>query len=327
MNHFPLAALLLLLPVSGTEFPIGLYNVDASLAPAVAAAGFTHILPMESNKTSFLAAERLGLQVVGIPGEENYSGIDALAAWYIADEPEVNGQSPMEIARVAERVRKRDPGRPLVLVVGDGRHAGEYASSVDVMMVDWYPVPHLPLTSLGEHISWAIMQSSGKPVWAVVQAMDWRDYPQRDPKKPRIGRFPSIAELRFMTFHAVVRGASGVFFFEMLRRSVPGHTLINYPERWQIISRVASELRELKPFFEAGPAQALAAPSLEGCIWTLKDRRLALLVNPNAQPAPLPDVYRGTEWSAVFQSDPSVERAFPGLRLPAYGTAVLVQRP
>lgn len=325
----PFLAALLLTAAQAAEFPIGLYNVPTPpAAAAAAAAGFTHVLAAEGDAAS--AARRRGLKVIGFPdaapGSPSAPGPSPVAAWYISDEPEVNRQTPADVARIAQQVRSREPGTPLVLVVGDGRRAGDYAASVDALMVDWYPVPHLPLTGVGEHVSAAVSQAAGKPVWAVVQAMDWRDYPQRDPKKPRVGRFPTLTELRFMAFHAVIRGAGGVFFFEMQRRSVPGETLLDYPERWQALETVAMELRALKPFFESGAGEALTAPGLEGRAWSLRGRRLVILVNPGAKAGLLPPTYRDAAWRVLFKPSLWADRAFPSGRLPGFGIAVLVGR-
>lgn len=297
--------LLLLLSVPAcAEFHIGLYNLSVPKASEeVAAAGFTHILSGDPAVNE--AARRHGLEIVGIPRpaeSKRSTSAPSVAAWYIADEPEINRQSPEDIARIAAAVRRWDPGAPLTLVVGDARYAGVYAPSVDALMVDWYPVPHLPLGSVGDQISMAVSQAAGKPVWAVLQAMDWKDYPQRDPKKPRIGRFPTHEELRFMTYHAVLRGASGVYFFEFLRRSVPGETLLDNPERWQTLKRVVGELSALRAFFAAGPGESMSLTGLEGRRWRDGTRNLTILLNPTPSPASIPKEFLEGPWHAFADS-------------------------
>lgn len=322
----PAAAVLLLALPAAAEFPIGVYNVTTPRAAREAAdAGFTHLLPAGDREAVADAARKAGMSIVGIPsagGPPRPSTAPPVAAWYIADEPEVNHQSPETIARLAGSVRRWDPGTRLTLVVGDGRAAGAYAASVDVLMVDWYPVPHLPLSSAGDHVSFAVAGSQGKPVWAVLQAMDWRDYPQRDPNKPRIGRFPTREELRFMSYHALVRGASGIFYFEFQRRSVPGSDLPAYPERWQALTAVVRELAALRPILEAAPGEGIAAPGLEGGEWRLGRRRIRVLVNPRPSEADMPAEYLQPRWKALFEPSPRPEQAF-GARLGPWRVAVL----
>lgn len=303
------ALLLFTLPVSA-EFHIGLYNLTVpDAAEEVAAAGFTHVLtadPVIAN-----AALSHGLSVVGIPPGESQRRSEAspVAAWYIADEPEINRQSREDIARIAAAMRRWDPGTPLTLVVGDARYARVYAPSVDVLMVDWYPVPHLPLGSVGDQVTMAVSQAGGKPIWAVLQAMDWKDYPQRDPKKPRIGRFPTHAELRFMTYHAVLRGASGVYYFEFQRRSVPGKSLLDYPERWQALKRVVGELSTFKAFFAVGPGESMPLTGLEGRRWQAGGRSLAVLLNPTPSEVAIPKEFLEGPWKAFASSPIDAERS------------------
>lgn len=319
--------LFLVLPVRAS-FPIGIINVAAPEAiPEIAAAGFTHILG-DSQAISH-TAHRAGLKVIAIPrfiGSAEDSSAPAVAAWYISDEPEVNRQSTATISRIASEVRRWSPETPLTLVVGEGKYAAAYAPFVDVMMLDWYPVPHLPLESAGEQVSVAVNLSAGKPVWAVLQAMDWRDYPQRDPKKPRIGRFPTLEEIRFMSYHAILRGASGIFYFEFIRRYSDGETLLNYPERWGHLKNIVGELKSLKPFFELGAGEHLEAPGLEAKVWRRKGERVAVYLNPTPQVATLPQSALDDSWKAAFEETDEVSKAFPKGRLGAYKVAVLIGR-
>lgn len=320
--------LLLLFSITvNAEFHIGLYNLTVPIASEeVAAAGFTHVLSGDPDVTE--AARRHGLKIVGIPRpteSKRSTSASAVAAWYIADEPEINRQSPEDIARIAAAVRRWDPGTPLTLVVGDARYSRLYAPSVDALMVDWYPVPHLPLGSVGDQVSMAVSQAGGKPVWAVLQAMDWKDYPQRDPQKPRIGRFPTHEELRFMTYHAVLRGASGVYYFEFQRRSVPGKSLLDYPERWQTLKSVVKELSVLKTFFAPDPGERLPFDVLEGRRWQKGGKGLAVLLNPTSTPIPLPKEFLEGPWQALFSVSLDPERAF-GTALAPWNVAVLTTK-
>lgn len=315
--------------VQSAEFPIGLYNVQtvAGLQEAHAA-GFTHILGESEEIASH--ARNLGLGVIGIPHPNPVSArpssAPSISAWYISDEPEVNQQSTGTISDIAGEVRRWSPGTPLTLVIGEGKYAAAYAPFVDVMMVDWYPVPHLPLESAGEQVSIAVNSSAGKPVWAVLQAMDWRDYPQRDHKKPRIGRFPNFSEIRFMTYHAILRGASGIFYFEFIRRYSEGETLLDYPERWQRLKDVVRELRFLKPFFESGPGEVLDVPGLEAKAWRRNGDRVTIYLNSTPTEAALPESALDGTWKAAFAESDDVRNAFPLGRLGGYKAAVLIGR-
>ena len=109
--------LLFTIPV-GAEFHIGLYNLTVPEASEeVATTGFTHVL--SDDPVVAEAARRHGLKIVGIPRpaeSERSTAASAVAVWYIADEPEINRQTPEDIARIATAVRRWDPA-PANLVV------------------------------------------------------------------------------------------------------------------------------------------------------------------------------------------------------------------
>ncbi len=48
-----------------------------------------------------------------------------------------------------------------------------------------------------------------KPAWMVLQAYQWHE---------EGGRFPTQRELRFMTYDAIIHGATGIIYFNYHRR-------------------------------------------------------------------------------------------------------------
>lgn len=287
-----LLAILELQSTAAIQFPIGLYNVSRSTdIPEILTAGVTHIIPNGDKVAVAEAARARGIGIIDLPENSEPPSARAypIAAWYIADEPEINRQSTAVIAAISADIRRRDPLTPRVLVVGAGKFASGYADSVDYLMVDWYPVPHLPLRSLGDNVAEAKSLSGSTPVWAVIQAMDWRDYPQRDPKKPRIGRFPSRSEMRFMTFHAIANGASGIFFFEFQRRPLPGKTLLDSPEHWDSLKSVLLELQSLRRFFASSRKESREVGDVEWSSWETEGSSLTIVLNPTDEPKPFPE--------------------------------------
>ncbi|MBI3299546.1 MAG: hypothetical protein HYZ75_15385 [Elusimicrobia bacterium] len=332
MRTVLLALHLLSSPGNAREFPIGLFGVGLNVdLTEVADAGFTHILSASGRPEDQAAlsqrARRTGLAFIGFPSPSISGKLGAVnaSAWYLSDEPDVNGEDPAEIRRQASRVRSWDSRTPLILTVGAGARAADYAPSVDAVLVDWYPVPHLPLGGLGSEIAAAVAGVADKPVWAVVQAMDWRDYPQRDPNKPRTGRFPSLREMRFMAYHAVVNGAAGVFFFELRKRSRDGTTLLDLPEQWQALRTVAKELRVLSPFFAKGSAARLELAGLVGRSWSRSGRTLVVLLNPAAEPLPIPAEFLSGDYSAAFEGQRRTKDLFPDGVMQANRTLILLR--
>ncbi|MBI3565191.1 MAG: hypothetical protein HY079_08345 [Elusimicrobia bacterium] len=241
------------------EFPVGFFGVETPEdARLLAGEGFDAVQSYRTDPASVAAlakAARANGQLFLVSPVEVMTGTSAPAGlrgtiWYLQDEPDVNGVSAAELRERDAKVKAWDPGATTAFVVGDGRTAKDYPGAGDAIMVDWYPVPHLPLESAGDHVRMTAEAAGGRKVWAVLQAMDWREFPQRDPKKPRIGRFPTMAEIRFMSYDAVLNGAQGVWYF--VYTVAPGRNLSQTPELLFAASEPARELRAMAPIFARG---------------------------------------------------------------------------
>lgn len=299
------------------RFPIGIYGpADPSVLPQLRAAGFDayHTYAFSPDTLKDLAAEarRLGMRLVIYPNDAMKHPLSIakewpVAAWYLEDEPEANQVSPEKLMAFSADVRRWDPGRPQTFVIGEGSAAKRFAAIGDVLMLDWYPVPHLPLDSVAEQLDTVLSAvPKGKPVWMVVQAFDWRDSVQRDPKKPRVGRFPTHAEIRFMSYLAVMHGARGLFYYRLQKGEAAVETLLEYPELWQAVSRVAREMGAMKPIFAANRLVALPfasdTVSPEARAWEFGGRLYVVLANRSSTAsARVPDMLLTGQWRPLFE--------------------------
>lgn len=241
------------------EFPVGFYGAwTPEDARALSAAGFDAVqsYDVEPKEVSALsaAARANGQLLLVSPDGVMAAGAKASAfpdaVWYVQDEPDVSGVSPAALTEHDRRVKAWAPGSETAFVVGDGRKAKDYPGACDVIMADWYPVPHLPLESAGDMVRLTAEAAAGRRVWAVLQAMDWRDFTQRDPRKPRVGRFPTREEIRFMSYDAVLNGAQGVWYFAY--STATGTNLSRTPELLERVAGPARELRAMAPIFAGG---------------------------------------------------------------------------
>ncbi len=294
-------------------FPVGIYCVDAPEALArLRRVGFNAAQTYRQDPVSLralgAAARRADMRLLAGPFGLMSASAPArdlpIAAWYLADEPDVDKISARDICARAQQAHTWSPGTATALVVGAGGKAGDYKDCADVMMVDWYPVPHLPLESAGEQVRLAVSAAGGKPVWAVLQAMNWRDYPQRDPRR-RIGRFPDIAEMRFMAYHAVLEGARGIWFYSFAKPY--GKNLEAFPEEWFALSSVAGELAAMRPIFEQGAPEHLPfTPGPGGVLakaWRYHGRDYVVMTSPGPVVMRMvPEEVLGTRWRPLFES-------------------------
>lgn len=295
------------------RFPVGIFGLEKPEAVrAVLAEGFDSAQAYEHSpaKLASLAKEarRRGLKLLLHPHGLLASSAPVrgfpMAAWYLQDEPDVARTPAAELCAFDKKVKAWSPGVPTAFVVGDGRAAKTYAECADVLMVDWYPVPHLPLESLGDHVRLTVEAAKGKPVWAVLQAMDWKDYPQRDPGKPRIGRFPDVRELRFMSYDAVAQGARGLWYYTY---TMPGgRPLTDKPELWFAVAEVSREMTAMRPIFERGtpipPPVDRKGTTVTLSAWRYRGRDYVVAVNrkPNKNQR-LPADLLDPRWRPLFE--------------------------
>lgn len=298
---------------SGT-FPIGIYCVNnPTTLVNLRQQGFNAVQTYRQEPTLLgamaKAANMAGMRLLASPQALMKSTASAasfpMAIWYLVDEPDVAKMPLSEVQGLEGCVKRWSPKNPTAFVVGDGRKARDYAAAGDIMMVDWYPVPHLPLESAGEQVDMTVAAVGNKPVWAVLQAMNWKDYPQRNSKKPRVGRFPQKYEIRFMSYHSILEGAKGIWYFAYTRPD--GTTMDKVPEEWLAVTSVTRELAAMRPIFERGsPASLPFQPDPFGVLakaWRYHGRDYVIIANTEPKVMQLvPDELLKLEWRPLFES-------------------------
>lgn len=268
------------------DFPIGFFGVEGiEQARLLAGKSYNAIQPYG------MSPEKLREFSRTTPGVLMLVSPDALMVtthtstefpgfvWFLKDEPDVHGLDREALRALEMKVRAWSPGAKTAFVVGDGRKAKNYPGVADVVMVDWYPVPHKPLETAGDNVRMTAEVGGGRRVWAVLQAMDWRDYPRENPRG--IGRFPTQEEIRFMSYDSVLNGAQGIWYFTF--STSPGTNLAQAPARLYAVDSVAREMREMSPIFASGRSIPLPfSPPKEGWLaraWTYHGRDYIVMAN------------------------------------------------
>lgn len=301
---------------SASRFPIGIYNVgDPKHLKNLSEDGFDSFYAAapdaETLQRLSREARKRGMRMITSPHPFRQGPVSQtrgwpMDAWYLQDEPDVNGTSAETLADWSAAVRKWDPERLQTFVIGQGAAAAKYGKIADILMLDWYPVPHLKLESVAQQIDLAYSHMPrGKPLWMVIQAFDWREEKQRDPGKPVQGRFPTHAEIRLMSYQAVVHGAKGLFYFRLHKPS--GGTLFDAPELWQAVARVSREIKALQPILEKGKVVQLPyAPyinSVEARTWHYRGRDYAIVLNGRGDVLrKIPDEFLSGRWRPLFET-------------------------
>jgi hypothetical protein len=159
----------------------------------------------------------------------------ALLAWFIAENPDGRELPADSLVDTYRLIKELDPYHPVTLLVGSPRNAERYKNVTDIIMTAPSPIPQGTMlevkdyTANPEKVLWP-----DKPVWSVPQAFGGNESWQRE---------PNAAEVRAMTYMAIVSGASG---FQYYIRSAPN----SFPKSqatWSECATLAREIAELTP--------------------------------------------------------------------------------
>ncbi len=265
-NFGILLGLLVSVPVCGAEFPLCIYSVNnpADLK-TIKKAGFACVQSYqhEPEKLAPLArqARKLKMKVVFYPNKvigstyEKEALLWPILAWYLVDEPDIAKWSRERVMQARDAAREAFPQDENALVISQGKTKVPFYDLPDNLMMDWYPVPHLALTSFGDNVRKAKegqreMGVGERPMWGVVQIFNWKEFKQYRPDNDRIGRFPTAEEIRFMSYDGIVNGASGLFYFTFNTHGKPLPT--EKPEWWARVVKTTCELNKFLPILEKG---------------------------------------------------------------------------
>jgi len=302
---------------SAREFPLCVYGVSKPEQVKIAKdAGFTCFQSYTKNpdvlanlakkaKAHHLKTVFYPVEVVGSEQEKNAQNWPMLA-WYLVDEPDVHKWSRAKVTETQESTKKTFPHHPTTLVIGQGITRVPFYDLPDIMMIDWYPVPHLPLTSFGDNVRMTKkgMQKYHKgenPLWGVVQIFDWKVYKQHRPDNDRIGRFPTENEIRFMSYHGILNGATGLFYFTL----APGGKLTakENPEFWKRVTNVVKELNKFLPVLENGivveTPEEVQTPLITKS-WVYKGNIYTVLLNTSGEEQKVPSALLEKYYKEMF---------------------------
>jgi|GEM_PF-832093 hypothetical protein len=241
-------------------FPIGIYSATIESFSELKGVGFNSVQTYNRDQKyleKFITeAEKHGLKTMAyIPSggdlDSFFKKIDKdspILAWYLADEPELRATSPKSLWKLKQSIKEKDPLHPTSLVILRSKRVADYAPATDIVMVDPYPIPRLPLTWLSDSIDEARKEAfNEKPVWAVVQAFNWKVFPSGG-EKFEWGREPTYDEMKCLTYLSVVHGARGVFYFCFQGGE---YHIKNHPELWANIKNIVNELNQIYPLLLA----------------------------------------------------------------------------
>lgn len=311
---------------SFAEFTIGLYGVkspdDINKAKE---AGFNCVQTYNKNpdkiKELVNAAIENEIKLVIYPNqiiESNKYKEDAkkypIKAWYLFDEPDVWNYSRENLISLNKKIKEIFPNIQTTFVIGEGFTKVPYYDIADILMVDWYPIPHLPLESLGENIALAkqgltMVGQEKKELWAVIQMFNWKEYAQYRKDDNRIGRFPKKEEIRFMSYDAIFNGATGLFYFTYYSNQKPLPE--EKPKDWAKVVEVIQEMSFVAEIINNGieinnpikPEEPIKSKSFEyGGI------KYTFIINPTPKRQKIPNLFFDPKFDVMYERSTNLKK-------------------
>jgi len=295
-----------LLEVGGEPyFPLGIYSIPLENMDELRGAGVNGMIyygnSVEEQSGMNSAVQGKGIRFAAYPLSsqdlfmtEDHAKlkeeIDAKARnanmfmWYLADEPELFGQSPELIGGLYKFIREIDPYRPQAIVMMSPENFDKYADGTDIFMFDRYPTPQAPLESVGLYAQRAVQAVYGrKPVFAIPQAFSWDVWngTYREGKEHR----PNYVEMRSSAVQSIAAGVKGIIYWAFTGSR---YDMRKFPDHLKDFKRLMTELSGLMDVLEEpnAPVEMSLEPDLLSIGWSAKihDGRLHLFVY-NGDPA------------------------------------------
>lgn len=280
------------LPADPSFFPIGVWLQPPARAAAYRDAGFNLYVGLWQGPTEaqLTALKQAGMRVICDQNETGLARRDdpTIVGWMHGDEPD-NAQSlgedrgygppilPAKIIADYERLRDRDPSRPVLLNLGQGvawddwhgrgvrtRHPEdyvEYVKGADIVSFDIYPVTHdRPAVSsnlwfVARGVERLIQWTGGqKPVWSCIECTRISHPTAR----------PTPYQVRAEVWMALIHGARGlIYFVHEWKPRFNESALLADPEMLAAVTRLNRQIQELAP--------ALNAPTVPGLVRVRSD--------------------------------------------------------
>ena len=271
-------------PADPAFFPLGVWLQDPRLAPRYRELGINLFVGLWEGPTEeqLAALAREGMRVVCTQNEVALRHLDdpTIVAWMQIDEPDnrarrADGTSgpratPEEVRRNYERLRRRDPRRPVWLNLGQGVANDEwrglgieralypgYADGGDILSFDVYPVANLGRDDGGELLHYVARGVRRLRAWSRDERVVWNFLECTAIAQP--DRKPTPRQVRAEAWMALVAGSRGlVYFCHVMKPEVRPAALLDDPEMAAAVAALNREVLALAP--------VLNAPTLEDAV-------------------------------------------------------------
>ncbi len=240
-------------------FPIGMYHVSwastkEELNQALertASAGFNIMHPaLDLDDDDFInRAEELGVKLIIEPNDDSgplamyqhFSAYSTIIGWLIADDFNSPARDhTVQSVQEQHDVMKRIASNKYTYMSGSTNNLDSWGDVSDIIGIQTYSVPSDPISTTELLLKRAIneTQDSNVSIFANIQSGSIGG------KRP-----PTPAEVRNMTYQALVSGVDGILFYTYFD---PVWNIESDPQLWSELSSLAQEIQILSPILLNG---------------------------------------------------------------------------
>ena len=227
-------------------FPIGIYVYDLSDAVVkdITSKGFNVVIGNGFRADQFDVIHQNKMMAVPFSTPEFVEKVKdhpALLAWYLVDEPEGHGHTPEGVKHAYANLKAKDKDHPIGLCHFLYDALLTFKEGCDFTMTDVYPVTanrDVPMRNVGIHMDYAraVHGNPNWPHWTYVQ-----DFGGPETEGGKWAQ-PTAAEVRCMTFIALVHRANGILIFSYWPKA---------PEMWNSIGPLNRDVARVAPWVMA----------------------------------------------------------------------------
>lgn len=245
-------------------------------------ASFTRHENFDEYENFLNEAERLGMYVLNefelaptvepINVVHKFQNKPAILGWSIADDVDSykDGFTPNQIADLHCKFKNADADHITYISGSKDNRITTFINTADAIGVQAYPVgENRPLNWVKHMIS--LVRNAAPPnrlIIGNVQAFRW-DLPG--------AIAPTFAEVRNMTYQALLAGAKGIIYYTYFDDT---WRLWEHPDLWNNLKNLVPELNAISPILLEGDLREVElGENVSAGIWVSKDQGLAAIVN------------------------------------------------
>jgi hypothetical protein len=147
-------------------------------------------------------------------------------------------------------MKDADPTVPTFMTLCVPQSYARYVHAAEVIAPDPYPIRHASASTVPvyEMLTQAHTEAwkLGRPIWASLQCFGYDN--------PNSWRVPTFAEVRNMTYLALLAGAKGVLYYTYYDT---GFDMTKHPDLWRDMCTLPAEMKALEPWTLHGKRQKL----------------------------------------------------------------------